>query len=82
MALATTSRRVAALEAATGSGAGGDGFPPCPDCGWRGSPDGDHDHGPYDTYEIVFSDGSEEPTYCETCGEAIPEVVVTWGDTP
>jgi hypothetical protein len=76
MATAKLETRLGRLEAASLGYGGGDGFPPCPDCGWPR----DGNPGPDDTYELVFSDELEGPTFCETCGEPIPEIVVTWGE--
>ena len=68
MALTTQTRRVRALEAA--SGGGGE----CPECGGPDDPD---DHTPY---EIVFIDpgGPEDrEEWCETCGRQTG-IVIRW----
>jgi hypothetical protein len=71
--MATRERRVDKLEVAKLGGGGGG--PRCPECG------GLDDHGPNDTYEIVFVAPEEagENRWCETCGLPV-DVVIGWGD--
>jgi hypothetical protein len=68
--MATLERRVDKLEA--GGGAGG---PRCPECG------GLDDHGPNDTYEIVFVAPEEagQNEWCPECGRQT-NIVIEWGD--